>query len=652
MSDNTYRRLYPDQENLVFDGGIDTKFEKALIPENESPDCLNVEFYDGTVGTRQGATLLNTFAAGGGGNAFDGLYTRRDGNGTSETMCAFINGSMYTLGTTTFVTVPSAQSVFTIGSRVGCDTAEDYLFIGNGGVGPYKWDGTYFTQHGVSAPVATASVATGTVTGSLTTAGVYQYVYTNVNTHLVESDFGPAITATVGTTSLSVKVGGISVATYPSQGINARYLYRTLAGAQAYYRVAQLNDNVTTSYVDTTSDINLGSPAPVPGVNGTPPVYNAIIYHRNILFVNDVNNPNYVWYSIAGQPYSFSATNFFKVGDKTSDLVKGFASYDNSLIIFCEQSTWIEYMPNPADDTTWVTIRTNSPFGSVAPYAPVVCNVRGQDVLLHPVSQNRKFIGIAALIGQTLDPSVSFQAITTAGSDLQSQVIEPDMFLVPNAYVKNISAIVYKNRAFITLPYGTSATYNNRIYVWDFSMSNLKKEQPASWSPWTFVNINFQQFCIYGGNVYGCSSDTTGFVYRIVDTGVYNDNGQAINSYWWSKEYPGLEQDTALTKDFRYINMLYDNAGSYYMNLTYRTDSDLGVGNVIQVNLTTGGSTWGTMIWGTSMWGGGTSQTDARIYLGGTTGKRLQFKFDNQNKVNQRFKVHRAQFVYNIRGYR
>ena len=53
-----YTRLYPPQEALTFDGGKDSKFPVALIPENESPDCLNVEFYDGSVGTRQGPTKL------------------------------------------------------------------------------------------------------------------------------------------------------------------------------------------------------------------------------------------------------------------------------------------------------------------------------------------------------------------------------------------------------------------------------------------------------------------------------------------------------------------------------------------------------------------------------------------------------------------
>ncbi len=650
----TYTRLYPGQESLVFDGGKDNKFEKALIPENESPDCLNVEFVNGAVGTRNGAVRINTIAAG--NVPFDGFYCRRASDGLTENLLGFIGGHMLQLGATTFNTVPSAQSVFTIGSRVGADLAENHIFIGNGGAGPYKYDGTYFTQHGISAPVATCSVATGT-TGSLSTNGVYLYRVTHVNSALVESNMGPVSnTFVVGASSgYAANLTSIPVGTAPSQGVNARYVYRTLNGGGSFFRVTKILDNTTTTYTDTTADTSLGSPAPLD--NGTPPMYNAICYLRNLLFVNDANNPNYVWYSVIGQPYTFASTNFFKVGDNAGDLVRGFAAYDNSLVIFCENSTWLNYMPDPGTPSGWQQIKTNSPYGSRAPYCALNCNVRGQMLVLHPVQQNKIFAGFAALLGQTLDESISFQAVTNAGSDLQSQVIEPDMFNIPTSYEGLITGIVYKNRAFVSVPYGISQTSNNRVYVWDFSLSNVKKDQPASWAPWTGTPMNITQFAIYGGKIYAASSTSSGYVYRIIDTGTYDDDGASINSYWTSKEYSGYVEDTNLTKDFRYINMLYDNAGSYYMNMSYVTDSSVGVGNTVQINLTSGGSVWGTgangLVWGVGTWGGGVSQTESRIYFGSAVrGKRISITFSNQNIAGQRFMVHRAQFLYNTRGYR
>jgi hypothetical protein len=88
------------------------------------------------------------------------------------------------------------------------------------------------------------------------------------------------------------------------------------------------------------------------------------------------------------------------------------------------------------------------------------------------------------------------------------------------------------------------------------------------------------------------------------------------------------------------------------MNLIYRVDSDSGVGDTVQIDLNPGGSLWGTMEWGTDEWGGGSTQSEERVYLGTSRGKRIQFKFSNQNTVNQRFKIHYLSFLYNLKGFR
>lgn len=644
--DGPFRRLYPPQEAIVFDGGLNNKFDRALLPDNESPDCANVVYSDGAVGTRDGAVKLNT-AAVGTSVAFDGLYTRLDNSG-AETMIAFAGGHMYTLAATTFITVPSAQSLFTAGFRVACDTQENYLFIGNGGVVPHKWDGTLFTQHGVPAPTQTATVASNGV-GALTASGQYQYVYTNRNSALVESDISPlSSTFTISTTSGQNVISGISVAAV-SAGVAARVLYRTKANTPGtYYRVAIIGDNTTTSYNDNVADSALGATAPTD--NGYPPNYSIIIYHANRLFVNDPANPNYVRYSALGNPYSFPSSNFFKIGNKTSDLVRAFGIYNNSLYCFCDNMTFINFMPNPADDTTWRQIRTISPFGSKSPFCVLPIGVGSENKAMFPAIQSEKFVGFAVASGDTLDPGSTLLTVTTAGSQLQSDRIEPDMFNVQESYLGNISGVVFKNKAYITLTYGSAQTTNNRGYIYDFSLSNLQKKNPFSWVPIT--GWNAAQFTVYGGKLYYASSDTTGFVYQCADTGVYSDNGSAIDSYIWTKEFPGFPQDVNFTKDYRYANILIDNAGAYFMNITYRVDSDKGSGTTQQISINPNSSLWGSMVFGRDAWGGGSNQSEVRVGLGQLRGKRIQFKFSNQNTAGQRFKVHRMNFAYNLKGYR
>ena len=150
-----YEVIYPARAGVLFDGGLNTKFERSIIPDNESPDCLNVVFTNGAVATRGGTSKLNTTAVG--SFVFDGLYTRR-GDDSAETMIAFAGGSAWGLAGTTFTTIGSAQSVFTTANRVAAAQYRNNLFIGNGGVIPYKWNGSDFTRHGVYPLTNTVSI--------------------------------------------------------------------------------------------------------------------------------------------------------------------------------------------------------------------------------------------------------------------------------------------------------------------------------------------------------------------------------------------------------------------------------------------------------------------------------------------------------------
>jgi hypothetical protein len=635
-----FRRIYPQKESVLFDGGLNNKFERSIIADNESPDCANVIFNNGAVETRPGWSKLNTAAVG--SFVGDGLYTRNARDG-SETMVAFWGGSAWYLAGTSFTTIGSAQSVFTAGVRFGAAQDENYLFAGNGGVLPYKWDGTYFTRHGVYPPTTTCTVASNGV-GNLTASGEYTYKVTYVNTNLVESDLGPiSTTFVISTTSGQNTVSNIPTAPQ-SFGVSHRYLYRKGGAVTSYKRVTTIADNTTTSYNDNVADASLGATGP--SDNGVPPKYNAIIYHpgQNRLFMNDTANPNYVVWTEVGQPYTVATTNFKIIGDNTSDLVKGFAIFDNSLIVFCENSITIGYMPSTTT-TDWRWIVSRSPYGSKSPYAVI----NYQNKILFPAVQNDLLVGFAGFAGDTVEPSSSLLTVSAAGSDTKSDRIEPDIFNVQTTYLGNISSIVYKNKAYIALTYGSGNTRNNRFYTFDFSLSNLKKSQKESWVPNT--GLAPAQFTIYGGNIYFQSANAVGFVYK-QESSVYGDDGAAIDSYYWTKEFAGYSNEINYQKDFRYANFLVENSGAYYMNLTYRVDSDTGGGDAKQVSLDPGGSLWGTMVWGRDTWGGGTSQKEYRQFLGTARGKRIQFKFSNQNTVNQKFKVYRLNFAYNVKGYR
>lgn len=632
MSDFT--RVYPDDKRLQFDGGKNSKYEVALIADNESPDCQNVTFDRGAVETRSGFQRVNTTSVG--SFAVDGLYTRRDNTG-AETMVLFAGTHMYALATTTFVTIASAQSVFTAGSRVGTAQMENNMYIGNGGIIPMRYQGANFVRHGVYPQTVTATVASqaaGTLTGG------YQYKLTNINSNLVESDVGPA-TTTFTAASATLRLTSIPVAP-ASFGVNSRRIYRTAAGGTTFKKVADLGDNTTTTYDDNLPDAGLGATAPTD--NGVPPKYNTIIFHQDRLFMNDSANGSFLWYTNRSEPYTVASTNFRIIGDSTSDLIKGFAVYENSLVIFCERTFWLLYMPS-TDDTTWVLVKGKSSYGTKSPY----CIFEYNNKIMFAAFQNDKFVGFAEITGDQVNTSATLLTTSNAKSERTSDRIEPDIFLMQEGFANLFSAIVYKNKAYIAVPYGSNQTTNNRIYQYDFSIERFATNNEAAWSPWT--GLAPSQFCIYGGNLYFGSSAANGYVYSY-SPGTYNDDGVAIDSYFYTKEYPGYKTDYNNYKDFRYVSILYENSGTYYMNLTYRVDSDSGVGNTTTIQLNPGGSLWGTMVWGTDVWGGAKNQTESRVYLGQLGGKRIQFKFSNQNTINQKFKVYGMTFRYNRKGWR
>lgn len=624
--------LYPPREVILFDGGLDTKFEKSILPDNESPDCLNVVFKNGAVETRSGSSKLNTGTVG--TYVCDGIYTRRDDT-SQETMIVFHGGTARYLSVTSFHTIPSALSVFTGGVRVAATQYRNNMFIGNGFVIPYKYNGTDFTRHGVYPPINTVSGLTNG-TGNVP-VGNATYKFTYLNSYLVESDVSTGITVSVAVSSI-ISLTSIPLAPQ-SWGVGSRRIYRNdSVSGTSYKLLTTISDNTTTVYTDNNAQGTINAPTD----NGVPPKYNACIYHVNRLWVNDAANPNYVWYSNLGEPFTFASTNFFKVGDAASDLVKGFAVFDNSIVIFCENSIWLNYMASPTT-TDWEQIRVRANFGSKSAFG----NWLFDNQVGFPAYQNTKFVGFGAISGDAIQPSATLLTVSAAGSELLSDKIEPDMFTVQETYTPNISAFVFKNKTYIAVTYDSGNTANNRIYLFDFSISNLKKNQKFSWAPLT--GLSATQFTAYGGGLYYGSSSTDGFVYKL-ETSTYNDNSAAINSYYWTKEFSGQKGHENLPKDFRKVKFLVDLSGDYYMNLSWKLDSDSGVGQSKTIYLNPGNALWGTMRWGVDNWGSGKAQKEFEISLGQSQGKRIQFKFDNQNTANQKFKIHRMTFLYNVRG--
>lgn len=617
-----------------FDGGLNTKFEPQMIEEIESPDCLNVSFNDlGAAQTRNGFTQFNTTAVG--SFACDGLFSTRFNDGAS-TMVGFYNGSMFANGTSTFTTVPSAQSIYSAGERVDFGMYQNIAFFGTGGT-PYKYTGTEFTRMGIPQPNS-GPTASGTSAGTLT--GDYRYKISYVNSFSVEGDVS-TFTATIAAASQIVGLVSLPVAPQ-SFGVNERNIYRTESSGTAFKFVATISDNTTTTYADNIEDAALGVAAP--SDQAELPNFNIMkIFQERVFVVDTDSQPQFVYYSQLGDPFVSGATNFVKISDGDGENIVGLGVHSNSLVVYKQNSIWIIYMPDTSP-ANWIVVKTDAKYGAgshrgIVDYEALQMFI-GQ--------QTTKITGFYAFTGQSVQPDATFLTTATLVQDSKSEKIEPDIFDFEESSAKNIHGVLYKNKLWFTVAKGSGQSTNNRVYTFDFIRRDRSRTSGA-WVPHT--GINAAMFVVHGGKLYFAESDSTGIIHQLED-GTYTDNGAAINSYLWTKEFEGMASDADFEKDFRFANFIVEKLGAWYMNISHRVDSDQGGGDLISVNLQSGNSLWGTMVWGIDEWGQGGIRENVKVDLLGKVGKRVQFKFDNQNIAAQGFKVIRGNFYYNRRGLR
>jgi hypothetical protein len=635
---NTFRVLYPLE---AFDGGLNNKYEPNIIADNESPDCLNVVFDDrGGVQSRLGMKKFNTTTVG--SFSGDGLFTYRQ-NDTTEIMVGWWNGTMYKLAGTTFTTVPSAQSVFTAGTRVDMLVYQNLAFFGNGGSTPYKYNGTEFTRHGIPQPNSSPTVISGTAGANLVPSGDVNYKVSYVNSYVAEGNVSTFTTTLNIATSASVSLTSLPLAP-TSFGVVARKLYRKDSTTTGVYKlVTTVNDNTTTNYTDTTPGVSLSTSAPVD--NAEPPNWSKGVVHQERLFLDDPTQPSKGAYSELANPFIVPiASNYLLFSDGDGENITAIGVHANNVAWQKDSSIWLTYMPS-TDPTEWIRIKSLSKYGSASHYAQP------------DYSQLKMFIGkrygviagFFAFAGVDTQPDATALPVTAIYSESKSDKIEPEVFGFARGAISKSCGIEFKNKLWFAVPTGVSTT-NNKVYQFDFQRRD-NDNTTGSWVPFSYP-VSIAAFTIYAGKLYSQSGTANGFVYEM-DAAQYGDDGSAINSYYWTKEFQGHPEHWESQKDFRFLYLTVETLGNWYMNISFRVDAYAGATVSQQVYLSPGSSVWGSAVWGAFTWGAGTTRKPIKVGLSPYAGKKIQFKFDNQNTLNQAFHVlPNGSFSYNVRGVR
>jgi hypothetical protein len=623
----------------VLDGGLNTKFTDTSTPLNSSPDLSNILLDDfGAVRSTPGYVKFNATAIA--SAPIDGMGTYYDPSGDRIIMCA-CNGNYYQQVGNSFTVLSGSTSVYTAGVHVKMINVGDKVLFGDGYAAPYKWDGTYFLKYGAAQPAGVAA-ATPVSTASGVLSGTYNYAITYVNSALAESNFQVIATGVV-LPWVPFWVDLSAIPTAPaSWGINSINIYRTTAAASSTYWLVTSVSGAQTSVTDNNADADLVTTMPVD--RGAPPQCKFMVYYRGRIFAaGDPQNPYRVYYSESalgsGGTEAWPVLNFLEIEKGDGFLISGLEAWGNSIVIHKNDgkgngSIYLLYIADAAsvsDTTNWYVFKSPAAYSAISDKSQAFF----QNLLFYV---NRT--GAYALSGQDLARSTADSEYGRFSTDSLSYTIDTDVKLWTASQLSNAAAITFDNKVWLAVP--LASTNNNTIYVYDFV--RLGEDKKGVWSKLSAPAVS--NFVVNDGALY--AGGYNGIVYKMQSGSSFD--GAAISPYYYTAYIGGAPEHRDNVKVFRFLYIVHECSGNWNLNIDYLVDFDGIVGSKT-LNLTSGGSIWGTLQWSNGAWGGGVTTKRSRLIIPGAVGKAIKFKF-SVTGLNESFKIKELELVYNLRGKR
>ncbi len=208
-------------------------------------------------------------------------------------------------------------------------------------------------------------------------SGTYRYVITfaiMVGTAILSESAFSAVEGPIDVVDQQIAMTNIP--TSGTAGVNARRIYRTTDSGADYYLVTTINDNVTTTYNDNTSDFDLALLA-VENDLGLPPGYNSsdrmklITAWKDRLWGVGVAEPDKLRYSGMAKVYAWNPVNYLSIKPvgQHVDGITAFAPRRDELGVFKTYSLWKVL---GIDETDFRVIQVAENVGCVAPDSVVI----------------------------------------------------------------------------------------------------------------------------------------------------------------------------------------------------------------------------------------------------------------------------------------
>jgi len=432
------------------------------------------------------------------------------------------------------------------------------LYITNGKVQPYKYDGSSLSTTGLTqSPTPTATDAA--VTGNL--KGHYRYKLVSLvnDTRQNGSVTSSALTVIDKQISLSWTADA-------NTDVTGYEIYRTTGTGETFYYLTTIGSRVTVAYTDNTADTTLLENRVLEEHGDAPPVaYFCEPHKQRMWWLRSDTYPTRGYWSDPGIPDSVYLEDYIEFSDSETigDVITGaLGNYEGNLVVFTEKTLWTISGTGAiiGDITDWTKTRTNCSTGAVS----------HRTVIRIPAGS--KFTD---QLGQTQTTSVAALAYFTPLGDIRLFDGDNDL-IVSHPVRETVRAMNYAQRA----KFHALHDAVNQQVVWFFASGSAGEPDTAvcwnyQYGVWyTWSTMPFASSCVVDSStdafkmlVGESLTSKGGYVYEFFTGNSFD--GSAIDARWMTKTLYGVNEqglpELSLRKRWRWADLLF------------RTDADTAI---------------------------------------------------------------------------
>lgn len=522
----------PQTKNQIFtlddfSGGLNNKGNPIGLPKSDGQIVQNVRINSAlhALSKRSPVLLYGTIA---GGNPILGMFRYYAYNGT-KVLLADAASNIYTGNDTT----GAFTSIYTLASpshRPSWLTWNNQAIMVDGFNNDVKYDGSSASATNLGSLLA---VDSGAGTGPDTGNHLYKVsCYTsNVNgSGPFEFSFNVpsnTLAATGHAANLSM-IPQCPDANFLGEPIVGRYLYRTKAGASTYYELAQIANNSSVTYSDTTADgsISVAYPVIASATESSPPKgILSLVYQGRLWIANNPTNPSRVYFSEIGSQEMFLPLNYFDIRVNDGDQI---TMLQNVLgVITIGKNNTVQKIQTPT-----ITGNPLSDWTITDPFAYVGC--------VSPYSTQNTPIGIMYLGNNGI------YFFDGNFSTLLSDQVTPTIKDISPANFATAYSAFYQNQYYLAYTSSSSgSTSNNRVLIYDL-LSKSFDIDTSNIGSFTVERGGTDIEILYGGD------STTGNVYsytngsRDIINKTQADFSGTFTNAWYVPTIAGGDSQNAL----------------------------------------------------------------------------------------------------------